>query len=375
MQKIYFPGLNGLRFIGAFIVIIGHLEFIKSLYSLPNLMHLSFYSNTSGHMGVLLFFVLSGFLITYLLLQEQESTSSINVFNFYLRRVFRIWPLYYLMVLISIFVLPEFLQLINVPSQHFSFEETKYYFFFLPNVAKALQHFVPGAVHLWSIGVEEQFYLLWPLLIICFRKNIILLLALVFIGVSILPHFLDFVNNNYFNFHERTGVNYKQLTSFVDSFKINSMAIGGFFAFIVKRKIKWFDFLKNDIIEPLIFLLTFYLWFSGQIIINGYNDETYSVLFALIIFNISTKANPVFTLEQNIFKFLGKISYGLYVYHWLVIVVIIEIITNYFPALSFDLLITNSILYISSVFITILLSYLSFEYFETPFLKIKERFN
>lgn len=61
MQKIYFPGLNGLRFIGAFIVIIGHLEFIKSLYSLPNLMYLPFYSNTSGHMGVLLFFCIKWF--------------------------------------------------------------------------------------------------------------------------------------------------------------------------------------------------------------------------------------------------------------------------------------------------------------------------
>ena len=292
MQKIDFPGLNGLRFIGAFLVIIVHLEFIKSLYSLPNLMHLSFYSNTGGHLGVILFFVLSGFLITYLLLEELESTSSINIFNFYLRRIFRIWPLYYLMVLISIFVLPEFFKLINVSSQHFNFEETKYYLFFLPNVAKALQHFIPGVVHLWSIGVEEQFYLLWPLLIICFRKNIVLLLAIVFVGVSTLPHILDFVNSNYFNFHKKTGVTYKHLMSIVDSFKINSMAIGGFFAFIVKHKIKWFNFLKNDIIEPFVFVLTFYLWFSGQVIINGYNDEAYSVLFALIIFNYQLKHDP-----------------------------------------------------------------------------------
>lgn len=279
------------------------------------------------------------------------------------------------MVLISIFVMPYFLQLINVPSQHFSFEETKYYLFFLPNVAKALQHFIPGAVHLWSIGVEEQFYLLWPLLIICFRKNVVLLLVLVFAGVSMLPHFLDFMNNNYYNFHEKAGINYKHLISLVDSFKINSMAIGGFFAFIVKRKIKWFDFLKNNIIEPFVFLLTFYLWFSGQVIINGFNDEAYSVLFALVIFNISTKARPILTLEQKIFKFLGKISYGLYVYHWLVIVVIIEIITKYCPVLSFDLLFTNVIFYISSIVITVLLSYLSYKYFETPFLRIKERFN
>ena len=106
-QKIYFPNLNGLRFIAAFLVMIHHIEQIKSISNLDNYWHVFPFIEIIGKLGVVLFFVLSGFLITYLLLAEEKSFATISVKKFYLRRVLRIWPLYYLIIILAVLILPN----------------------------------------------------------------------------------------------------------------------------------------------------------------------------------------------------------------------------------------------------------------------------
>ena len=106
VERVYFPNLNGLRFIAALMVIVHHIEQYKSIYGLPN----NFSSTTIqifGELGVVLFFVLSGFLITYLLLEEESQTNTIAVRDFYVRRILRIWPLYFLIVILALLVLPN----------------------------------------------------------------------------------------------------------------------------------------------------------------------------------------------------------------------------------------------------------------------------
>jgi peptidoglycan/LPS O-acetylase OafA/YrhL len=102
----YFLNLNGLRFIAASTVVIHHVEQTKDLYGFKN-----YFGNATvqliGSMGVTLFFVLSGFLITYLLLQEKAVHQTVQLGKFYMRRVLRIWPLYYLVVLLGLFVFPH----------------------------------------------------------------------------------------------------------------------------------------------------------------------------------------------------------------------------------------------------------------------------
>src|ERR671912_1560048 len=104
-STLFLPGLNGIRFIAAFLVILDHLELYKSYFGFktfwPNT-----YSSHLGSLGVTIFFVLSGFLITYLLLQER-TTTGISIRNFYTRRILRIWPLYYLLIFISFFLVPH----------------------------------------------------------------------------------------------------------------------------------------------------------------------------------------------------------------------------------------------------------------------------
>ena len=107
-KHIYFSGLNGLRFFAALAVIITHIELIKEQMEFPGLHSKNKIVFELGGLGVVFFFVLSGFLITYLLLKEKEQTGTINVKKFYLRRILRIWPLYFLIVALGFFVLPHF---------------------------------------------------------------------------------------------------------------------------------------------------------------------------------------------------------------------------------------------------------------------------
>ena len=92
-QKIYFPNLNGLRFIAAFLVIIHHVEQIKSISKIENFWGAIPFIGIIGKLGVILFFVLSGFLITYLLLAEENTFKKISIKKFYMRRILRIWPI------------------------------------------------------------------------------------------------------------------------------------------------------------------------------------------------------------------------------------------------------------------------------------------
>ncbi|MBF0511066.1 MAG: acyltransferase [Candidatus Omnitrophica bacterium] len=99
-ERVHFPGLNGLRFISAVIVVIHHLE--KSCIVSPNRYYARVFLENAGYTAVTFFFVISGFLITYLLLVEKQRFG-INIKYFYIRRILRIWPLYYFIIFLSFF--------------------------------------------------------------------------------------------------------------------------------------------------------------------------------------------------------------------------------------------------------------------------------
>lgn len=99
MRHFHFPGLNGIRFLAAFLVLLDHTELIKGYLGLPTLWSET-YSAHIGSTGVTIFFVLSGFLITYLLFME-KSIGPIHIQSFYIRRILRIWPLYYLIFILG----------------------------------------------------------------------------------------------------------------------------------------------------------------------------------------------------------------------------------------------------------------------------------
>jgi len=179
---VYFPGLNGIRFFAATIVAVSHVELLKQYHGLPNA-----YDTPAvyelGRLAVTLFFVLSGYLITFLLLKEKELTKTIAVGAFYMRRVLRIWPLYFLLVALAFFVFPRIgvMQISPLTGQlagNASFT-LPMFLLFLPQLALSMFAPVPFAEPAWSIGVEEQFYLLWPLLLRRFRNFAVVALVVI----------------------------------------------------------------------------------------------------------------------------------------------------------------------------------------------------
>ena len=362
INSIYFKNLNGLRFIAAFSVLMAHTELLKKSFGLPNIDHLAFYSNTNGHIGVILFFVLSGFLITFLLLQKERDKGKISIKNFYVRRMLRIWPLYFLMVIIAALIY------FSTKNPIFGNHGWWGYFTIFPNVSKAFGYYYDGVVHLWSIGVEEQFYLIWPFILVLtikVKRTRLYLLIGIFVVVSLLPHVIGYIQSHFYLFSTSS---FEFWNRFVNMFKINVMALGGVVGLLVFRgfKIRVFN---SKLTRLIIFFLPFVMWYSG-FHFKIFNDEIYGFLFALILYLFASYEKTI-NLEQKWLNQLGKISYGIYVYHWLVIIGMIQLIK--FLNIQ-NVVFSNLIIYVGGITLTLSISYISFYYFERRFLNLKSSF-
>lgn len=364
-QKIYFPNLNGLRFIAAFLVIIHHIEQFKSISNIENYWGEIPFIGIIGKLGVVLFFVLSGFLITYLLLTEEHSFKKISIRKFYVRRMLRIWPLYFLIIILAFFVLPN-ISIFTLPGFG---KDVIYsnlllklflYAIFFPNLVLSLLGIVPYASHTWSIGTEEQYYLVWPIILKYFKKyRIILMLFIVFsylaFGKILSAHYSDILP-------------YKNvIKAFWSSFNIDCMAIGGIFAILLFQKNKFLKLIQNNTVFYLTITLVIFLMLKG-IHIPYIHYEFYSVLFGIIILNFASNDKIKISLENRLFNYLGNISYGLYMYHPIGIVLAIAI------SISIGLT-TNWLIYPLSFTLTIIIAGLSYKYFESFFLKFKDKFS
>lgn len=364
-KKIYFPNLNGLRFIAAFLVIIHHIEQIKSISNIENYWGKIPFIGIIGKLGVILFFVLSGFLITYLLLAEERSFKKISILKFYVRRMLRIWPLYFLIIILAFFVLPN-ISIFTLPGfgkdviySNLLFKLFLYAIFF-PNLALSLLGIVPYASHTWSIGTEEQYYLVWPIILKYFKKyRIILMLFIVFsylaFGKLLSTHYSDILP-------------YKNvIKEFWSSFNIDCMAIGGIFAILLFQQNKFLKLIQNNTVFYLILALVIFLILKG-IHIPYIHYEFYSVLFGIIILNFASNDKIKISFENRLFNYLGNISYGLYMYHPIGIVLGLAI------SISIGIT-TNWLIYPLSFTLTIIIAGLSYKYFESFFLKFKDKFS
>ena len=213
----------------ALAVVVVHLELFKDLAGLPSLIgHPVF--GALGSMGVDLFFVLSGFLITYLLLQEKVQTGSIALLKFYQRRILRIWPVYYLVVTVAFLVMPHFgfLPFTQSVLEHFNIKAALY-LAILPNVALALYPNINFASLTWSVGVEEQFYIVWPLLIkwAVDHKRVMLYFIAVFVGLKFLLFLSVLLSIDFPHFNV--------VKDFVVMTRIECMAIGGLAALLLSN--------------------------------------------------------------------------------------------------------------------------------------------
>jgi peptidoglycan/LPS O-acetylase OafA/YrhL len=163
----HIPSLDGIRAISILMVLYGHLTGTRGF---PNGMD-STLGDALGdiaHLGVLVFFVISGFLITSLLMSEREKTGTISLGKFYLRRVLRIFPAFY--ALVFALLAATWLGWIDLTGGDFAYALT-YTVNYYPDHPWQIGH-------LWSLSIEEQFYLLWPLGLLVLRQRRALVLAL-----------------------------------------------------------------------------------------------------------------------------------------------------------------------------------------------------
>ena len=173
-----------------------------------------------------MFFVLSGFLITYLLLSEQELTNKISLKSFYIRRVLRIWPLYFLIVFIGFVLYPGIKSLMGM--QNLSGANILYYLSFLSNFD--FIHMVKNGLNTdammqnitWSVSIEEQFYLFWPLLFVVAPKRYWLLNILLIIFGSLFFRIAHAQDKIVLYFHTISV--------------LTDLGIGGLFAYLIKEK-------------------------------------------------------------------------------------------------------------------------------------------
>lgn len=369
-ERVYLKNLHGFRFIAALFVMVSHLELFKARAGLPNIWRNPFIFE-AGTVGVDFFFVLSGFLITTLLLKEHDRKGSIALGKFYMRRILRIWPLYYLVFLLCYLVIPYIPAFSIARYSEYIHQDFLGKFFysllFMPNVALAVYKSIPYAAPLWSVGVEEQFYLFWPVLLFVFPKKLrtIVLFIAAFIGLKVLL----IVLNKVMHINPATFVTIKNL---VVSLRMECMGIGGLGAYLFHSKHPVCKTLTDNrtLIVALVGICLCY-WFAQSLF--ELHHIIFSLLFLVVIMNGALNPKTPINLENRIFFNLGNISYGIYLWHclWVGLALNIALKTglakNAFWAF-------NLVYYALAVLLSILVSWLSYTYYESWFLKRKEAF-
>ena len=375
--KVYFPSLNGLRFIAALVVIVHHLEQIKLFFGLPSLFFKWHFIKIVGELGVTLFFTLSGFLITYLLLAEKERFGTVFVKDFYIRRVLRIWPLYYLIIILGLLVLPhvDFFKIpVYTEGVQYRFGIKAFFYFILfPNVVSNLYAYMPFIAQTWSIGIEEQFYLIWPW-IVKKSENYLRVLLIIIIGLflitNVLSHFADH------SIDMSTASNSNKFISFAYRYlamlRIGCMAIGGIGAYyLYKLDMRILRPIYAPITQIVTLVVVIVMMLLG-VEIPYITHEFYSVLFLIIIINLAANPKSLLNLENKILDYLGKISYSIYMWHNVAIIIGFHIARTYNPQL--DNFFSNAIYYGVTFIFTLILSTASYELYEKQFLKFKHLF-
>jgi peptidoglycan/LPS O-acetylase OafA/YrhL len=361
MKKVHFPGLNGLRFLAAFGVILHHLEQIKSLHGFQSVWSYEPVERL-GAQCVSFFFVLSGFLITYLLLEEAHEFGDIAVGKFYVRRMLRIWPLYFLITALGFFVLPAF-HAYDVPTLPLTddadfWKKLGYYLVFSPHVEAV---FLPGVSYagvLWSVGVEEWFYAFWPWLVKYARKFLTpLLVAIVLLPILLRSHAMP-----------------PTVKALFDSLRFDCMAMGGLGAVLLRRggarAAAWLRRLYHPATQVVVYGLLAVSLATGR----SYGSSggiIYSLLFGAVILNVATNPGTIFRLEGPAWRWLGEISFGLYCYNWIAITTAILLVKPWTADIAG--LPANAEVSLLAFGLTVLFAAVSYYAYERPFLRLKRR--
>ena len=355
-MRIFFPKLDSLRFLSFFFVYWEHcIGLLFPRFFSEDILYYMDPIKSTGGLGVHMFFVISGFLITYLLIAEFEQTGKIQVLQFYKRRALRIWPLYFFCMILGALLLPKFFSAFVYCGNIFLGLS------FLNNF-DVIYHFHkcahPQMVIAWSVAIEEQFYIFWPLvflLIIKLKSPFRYLACLCLIAGSLI--FIYSTHGVFRDYH-----------TFSNMIFLITGCLGAFY-FKNNLSSNILQTISNNIF--VIVLITaavqsFKFYYSWVLVIS-YILLPFLYLAIVVYFSLCKKGST------SIFDRLGKYTYGMYFYHTLTFTGVLAL----FDLLSLkynqnDFLMTAASLLTLPA--TILISILSYRFLESPFLKLKRKF-
>ncbi|HEX2535351.1 MAG TPA: acyltransferase [Chitinophagaceae bacterium] len=376
--KVYFKNLDGIRFIAAFLVLVHHAFFFKRNFA-PGVPYLNHMFEDAGRIGVNLFFVLSGFLISYLLFIEKDTTGTVSYRNFYIRRVLRIWPLYLAIGLFLNFAAPFITARLGMGSV-IGFPEmlTNLVFLvlFAVNIQLAFFQANSGVFEIsWSVCIEEQFYLIWPIIVNVFRKALVPVFVVMFvlrtllrIGIVVLPHYFDV------EFERLVAINYLLLFDKLDLF-----GGGMLWALLYYQRDRFRPVLERMMHPALqVTVITLTLLYGLAVVrppqaLYFMADHLICIFLFGYLLLTAVWDRSVLNLEQPLLKTLGKVSYGIYLFHTIICQLVLVLFQKWVGHPE-SVLLYDVVYPLVCTAATCVLAYFSYEYFEKYFLKRKVRF-
>lgn len=372
-NSFFFPNLDGLRTIACLMVFgwhalnIGHNSLGIETVWLRNLL----YTFLNGQTGVSIFFVLSGFLITYIIISEINARGKFSLKNFYVRRVLRIWPLYYIL-LILLFILIPLAAKIGGTNLSASDAEPVNYFLFLSNfdVLRIFEtngiDFLPSTIT-WSVAIEEQFYLVWPLLFYWLSPKNFIYIFVVALSGGLVFRIINYDEPHQLYFHTLSA--------------ITDLAIGGTVAYCSINYGKFKLFFER-LVSParlLVYgaglLLMFSISFVDEPVLRLLLKILQSGFFAFVILDQSFNTSSLLKLSKSkLLTRLGKYTYGMYMLHPLVLMMLNTILVRGFNV-AVDIPWALFLKLVIGLPLTILLARVSYIYLEKRFLMMKDRFS
>lgn len=352
--SMWWPNLDGWRSIAIMMVLLHHVPPLN----IPALSVLQ----ENGRYGVALFFVISGFLISSLLMREKEKSGTVSLKNFYVRRALRLYPLYYAALIVE-FILIFGFGFYSAENRLLFEEKLLSYFFYFSNIL--ITATVGPFFYAWSLAVEEQFYLVYAFLAKYMTALHIILCAVILFAIK--PIALMILNH----FEMGSSLFARVVFSYQES-----IILGVVLGILYQRSsklplplqkawetlLKWLRHPVSITILPIILILI--LIFiplhdkSGIGALTTYGFMGVMVLQGSMIGNL-----PV--IGSRLFIHIGRISYGIYLMHMPVISILKKIhIISCSPLVIFSL----------AVIITVIMASICYRYFEQPILAYKSRF-
>lgn len=350
IDRVHFHTFDSLRFLSFLLVFLRHSPVSED--------SMLYYFSHEGGIGVSFFFVLSGFLITYILILEKiNNQGKIPLKKFFKRRILRIWPLYYAMVIFAMCT-PFILGFFNISYSNQGYQPNWFFTLtFLENYVAMFTRQLPNVAPLtviWSLCVEEHFYIFWGLAFYFISlKNVPKLL----VGCIIFSFIMQIV-------YEKCEINTLDLFTNIHYFAFGAIPA---YLFVFKKNI-----IEKLSLIPAVYKYLYAVSIIGVIVIVSNTNLIPDLKVSSLLFSVLFSGLILFTLgEKNVFKIsdksilakLGKYTYGLYLIHTICISLFIKIGSKY----DMNWIVITLLSFVS----TVIFSALSYHLFEKQFLKLK----